>query len=172
MSDSLQLHELQCAGLPRPSLSSGVCSKSCPLSQWCYYFWLGHCLILVNNWVYTLITFPVLNLLDLDNAHTYQINLLFPLLLFPIFNHKKQWENLHSFPNKICIIVYQREGLYVFRFFHPKFFIFLMLPVCFPLIFNWFFWMLNKWTCNTFVFFMNFYIKDVLFLFRMTYYII
>ena len=31
MSDSLQPH-----GLPCPSLSPGVCSDSCPLSQWCY----------------------------------------------------------------------------------------------------------------------------------------
>ena len=33
MSDSLQLHGLQHT---RPSLSLGVCSNSCPLSQWCY----------------------------------------------------------------------------------------------------------------------------------------
>ena len=30
------LHRLQNARLPWPSLSSGVCSRSCPLSQWCY----------------------------------------------------------------------------------------------------------------------------------------
>ena len=29
-------HELQHARLPCPSLSPGVCSNSCPLSQWCY----------------------------------------------------------------------------------------------------------------------------------------
>ena len=34
MSDSLQSHGLQHARLPRPWLSSGVCS--CPLSKWCY----------------------------------------------------------------------------------------------------------------------------------------
>ena len=36
MSDSLQPHVLQQARLPCPSLSPGVCSDSCPLSQWCH----------------------------------------------------------------------------------------------------------------------------------------
>ena len=36
MSDSLQHHGLQHDRLPRPSLSPGVCSDSCPLSWWCY----------------------------------------------------------------------------------------------------------------------------------------
>ena len=36
MSDSLQPHGLQHARFPCPSLSPGVCSNSCPLSQWCY----------------------------------------------------------------------------------------------------------------------------------------
>ena len=35
MSDSLWPHELQHTRLPCPSLSPGVCSNSCPLSQWC-----------------------------------------------------------------------------------------------------------------------------------------
>ena len=36
MSNSLPLHRLQHARLPCPPLSPGVCSNSCPLSQWCY----------------------------------------------------------------------------------------------------------------------------------------
>ena len=36
MSRSLQSHWLQHARLLCPSLSSRVCSKSCPLSLWCY----------------------------------------------------------------------------------------------------------------------------------------
>ena len=36
MSDSLWPHELQHARLACPSLSPGVCSDSCPLSQWCH----------------------------------------------------------------------------------------------------------------------------------------
>ena len=36
MYDSLWPHEPQHARLPCPSLSPGVCSNSCPLSQWCY----------------------------------------------------------------------------------------------------------------------------------------
>ena len=36
MSNSLWPHELQHARSPCPSLSSRVCSNSCPLSQWCY----------------------------------------------------------------------------------------------------------------------------------------
>ena len=36
MSDFLWLHELQHARLPYPILSPGVCSNSCPLSQWCH----------------------------------------------------------------------------------------------------------------------------------------
>ena len=35
MSDSLWLHELQYARLPCPSSFPGVCSDSCPWSQWC-----------------------------------------------------------------------------------------------------------------------------------------
>ena len=36
MSDSLQPHGLQHARLPCPSQTSGACSNSCPLSQWCH----------------------------------------------------------------------------------------------------------------------------------------
>ena len=36
MSNSLWPHGLQHARLPGPSLSPGVCSNSCPLSQWCH----------------------------------------------------------------------------------------------------------------------------------------
>ena len=35
-SDSLRPHGLRHAKLPCPSLSPGVCSNSCPLSQWCH----------------------------------------------------------------------------------------------------------------------------------------
>ena len=36
MSDSLQPHGVQHASLPCPPPSPGICSNSCPLSQWCY----------------------------------------------------------------------------------------------------------------------------------------
>ena len=36
MSDSLWSHGLQDTRLPCPSLSSGACSSSCPLSWWCH----------------------------------------------------------------------------------------------------------------------------------------
>jgi len=36
MSDSLQPHGLQHTRLPCPSPASGVCSNSCPWSQWCH----------------------------------------------------------------------------------------------------------------------------------------
>ena len=36
MADSLRPHELQHARLPCPSLSSRVCSNSCPLNRWCH----------------------------------------------------------------------------------------------------------------------------------------
>ena len=36
MSDSLWPHGLYHARLPRPSLSPGVCSNSCPLNWWCF----------------------------------------------------------------------------------------------------------------------------------------
>ena len=36
MFNSLQPHELQNSRLPCPSLSPGVYSNSCPLSQWCH----------------------------------------------------------------------------------------------------------------------------------------
>ena len=34
--DSLQPHGMQHARLPCPSPTSGACSNSCPLSQWCH----------------------------------------------------------------------------------------------------------------------------------------
>ena len=36
VSDSLRPHGLQHTRLPCPSQSPGVCSNSCPLSQWCH----------------------------------------------------------------------------------------------------------------------------------------
>ena len=36
VSNSLQSYEQQRFRLPCPSLFSGICSDSCPLSQWCY----------------------------------------------------------------------------------------------------------------------------------------
>ena len=36
MSNSLRSHRLQHVRLPCPSPSSGACSNSCPLSQWCH----------------------------------------------------------------------------------------------------------------------------------------
>ena len=36
MSDSLQPHRLQHTRLPCPLTTPGVCSNSCPLSQWCH----------------------------------------------------------------------------------------------------------------------------------------
>ena len=36
LSDSLQPYGLQHTSLPCPSLSPGVCSDECPLSQWCH----------------------------------------------------------------------------------------------------------------------------------------
>ena len=36
LSDSLRSHGLQHSRLPCPSLSPGICSNSCPLSQWCH----------------------------------------------------------------------------------------------------------------------------------------
>ena len=36
MSNSLQLYGLQCANLPCPWPSPGVCLNSCPLNQWCH----------------------------------------------------------------------------------------------------------------------------------------
>ena len=36
VSNSLQPHVLQHTRLPWPSISPGVCSHSCPLSQWCH----------------------------------------------------------------------------------------------------------------------------------------
>ena len=36
VSDSLQLHRLQHAGLPCPSPAPRACSSSCPLNWWCH----------------------------------------------------------------------------------------------------------------------------------------
>ena len=36
MSNTLRIHALQHVRLPRPSLTPGACSNSCPLNQWCH----------------------------------------------------------------------------------------------------------------------------------------
>ena len=43
MSDSLRPHESQHARPPCPSPTTGVCSNSCPLSQWCHPAFLILC---------------------------------------------------------------------------------------------------------------------------------
>ena len=49
VSDSLQPYGLQHARLLCPSLSPGVCSNSCPLSQWCQPTILCHPLLLLPS---------------------------------------------------------------------------------------------------------------------------
>ena len=51
MSDSVRPHGLQHTRLPCPSLSPGVCSNSCPLSQWCHptYFIFSRPLLLLSS---------------------------------------------------------------------------------------------------------------------------
>ena len=45
-SNSLRTHGLQLARLPRPSPSLWVCSKSCPLKQWCHLIFCRPLLLL------------------------------------------------------------------------------------------------------------------------------
>ena len=52
MSDSLQPHGLQHTRLLRPPLSPGVCSNSCPLSQWCYL--MSHLLLPTSPFAFSL----------------------------------------------------------------------------------------------------------------------
>ena len=47
---TLQPHELQHVRLPCPSLSPGVCSKSCPLSQWRHLILHRPLLLLSVSW--------------------------------------------------------------------------------------------------------------------------
>ena len=47
MSNALWPHGLQHTRFPCPSLSPGVCSDSCPLSQWCHQTVLCHPLLLL-----------------------------------------------------------------------------------------------------------------------------
>jgi len=50
MSDSLRCHGLQHTRLPCPSPSPGVCSNSCPLSQW-YYLTISLTAALFSFWL-------------------------------------------------------------------------------------------------------------------------
>ena len=50
MSNSLWPHQLHHARLFCPSLSPGVCSDSCPLSQWCYLTVIGRKSTLTPYW--------------------------------------------------------------------------------------------------------------------------
>ena len=54
MSDSLWPYVLQCAGHPCPLLSPGVCSRSCPLAQWCYLIISSS----VSTFSFYLLSFP------------------------------------------------------------------------------------------------------------------
>lgn len=82
-------HGLQCTRLPVLHIS-----WEGSLSQWCYYLCLIHCLILVNKPGIHSNNFSSLNLLDLDNAHTYlNFQFTFPYSYFHI-QSQKQWENL------------------------------------------------------------------------------
>ena len=76
MSDPWQPHGLQHARPPCPSLSSGVCSDSCPLSQWCRLILCCSLLLLPSvfpsirglfQWTASLLW--VLNVLDLQLQH-------------------------------------------------------------------------------------------------------
>ena len=60
-SDSLWLHGLQRTWLPRPPLSSKVCSNSWPLSWWCYLI-LCHSLLLLPS------VFPCLRVFSNESA--------------------------------------------------------------------------------------------------------
>ena len=60
MSDSLWLHGLQRVRFPYPSLSPGVCSKSCQFNQWWYLTVILYCLLLLPlilpflvSWLFT-----------------------------------------------------------------------------------------------------------------------
>ena len=67
MSNSLRLHELQHAWLLCPPLSPGVCSDSCPLSQWCYLTILSSATPLLFQWVRSLK--KVAKILELQLQH-------------------------------------------------------------------------------------------------------
>ena len=49
VSNSLRPHKLQHARLPCPSLSSRVCSNSCPLSWWCNHLILCCPLLIISS---------------------------------------------------------------------------------------------------------------------------
>ena len=54
LSDSLPPHWLQQTRLPCPSLSPGVCSNSCPLSQWCHLILHRHSRLLLSmSWLFS-----------------------------------------------------------------------------------------------------------------------
>ena len=50
MSDSLRPHGLQQVRLPCPSLPPGICSNSCPLSQWCHP--ITPCSVILLPWIF------------------------------------------------------------------------------------------------------------------------
>jgi len=65
MSDSLRPYRLQHARLPCSSLSLGVCSNSCPLSQWCRPT-ISSSVVPFSSWPWSLLaseSFPVSRLL-------------------------------------------------------------------------------------------------------------
>ena len=62
VSDSLWPHGLQHARLPCPSLSSGVCSNSCPLSQWSNHLIFCHPLLLLPS------VFPSISVFSNESA--------------------------------------------------------------------------------------------------------
>ena len=83
VSHSLWSYGLQHTRLPCPSLSPGVCSSSCPLSQWCC---LTH-LILCHPLLLWPLIFPIIRIISSESAlrirwpkyWSFSFNIVFPM---------------------------------------------------------------------------------------------
>ena len=86
MSDSLRHHGLQHARLPCSSLYPGVCSDSCPLSQWCYLTISSSAAL----FSFCLQSFPASDESLLCFLHCRQI--LYPRAIGEAIRMKRSWE--------------------------------------------------------------------------------
>ena len=112
MSDSLQPHELWRARPPRPSVSPGVCSDSCPLTLWCHPTISPFCcsLLLLPSIFPASGSFPMSRLFASGgqsigasaSASVFPVN-IYMYILFQIPFHYRVWQDSEYHP--LCYTV-------------------------------------------------------------------
>ena len=111
MSDPLQPHELQHARLSCPSLSSGVCSNSCPLSQWCHP--VSSSVVLFSSCPQSFLTLIYLHILYsyINNLRYADYSILMVYLIFLYQQHSSFYINNLRYADNTTLMAESEEEL-------------------------------------------------------------